>query len=228
MMARWLSLLVAAFLLCPTGARAQERPSPFSKIKEAVARKAFTLESTSALSLSVGAAFGQEYTRDLQFGLSYRYFFNDYLGIGVTVLGGLPFEGGLTDEIRSARPEAINNVRPETMRLAGTVDLHLVPIYGKFVLFGRFSVHYDLSLCVGFGVALVQGKGLDGQINIPTLPQRGTFTPSFGAGFRLLFSQHVGMTVDFRDYLWDEQNPITRQKSWSNHYSVTLGPTFRF
>jgi outer membrane beta-barrel protein len=227
-MARWLPFLIVAFLQSPPGAWAQERPSPFSKIKEAVVRKAFELDATSALSVSIGAAFGQEYTRDLQFGLSYRYFVNDYLGLGITLLGGLPFEGGMVDEIRSARPEALNNVRPEVMRLAGTVDLHLVPIYGKFVLFGRFSVHYDLSLCIGFGVALVEGKSLDGQTDVPALPRRGAFTPSFGAGFRLLFSQHVGMTFDFRDYLWDEQNPITRQKSWSNHYSVTLGPSFRF
>jgi outer membrane beta-barrel protein len=217
-----------ALTVLPAAAFAAEKTSPYEKIKDAVIRKIYSVESTSAFSIQVGAGFGQEYTRDLQFGLSYRYHPSHYIGVGATVLGGLSFESSLVGEIRNARPQSLNSVRPDVMPLAVMVDLHIVPIYGKFVAFGRYQVHYDLSLTVGAGVALVKRKALDGQTNVPEGGMRGSFSPSFGASLRMLFGKRVGLAAEFRDYVWSEDNPITRERGFANHFSVTLGPVFVF
>jgi len=222
---------IAAILLSvlSAGATATPRESPYKKIKNAVTRQAFGVASTSVIQVAVGGGFGQEFTRDLQFGLSYRYHLSPFIGLGLTVLGGLSFESGLVGEIRGAgRPELLNNVRPETMRAVATVDFHLVPIYGKFVLFGRYAVHYDLTLTVGVGVAAIQRKMLDGQTGIPEGGTRGALSPTVGASLRLLFSRNIGLFGEFRDFIWSEENAITRQRGISNHYSVTIGPAFVF
>src|SRR5262245_18199642 len=115
--------LAATALVGVSGAGAEERTSPYEKIKDAVIRKTHTVDHSHTFAINVGGGFGQEYTHDLQFGISYRYHPSNYVGVGFTFLGGLPFETGLVDEIRTARPAALNNVRPESMRAAGSVDL---------------------------------------------------------------------------------------------------------
>ena len=210
-------------------AYAAERESPYEKAKDAVVRKLSPSKGSHVLTVGVGVSFAQEYTRDLLFGLSYRYHFTEYIGAGVSVLGGLPFESGLVGDVRTANPAALNQIRPEVGQLAFTADFHLVPIYGKFVLFGKYVAHYGVTFSVGVGGVLAQGKKLDGQ----TVAERGSdfkVSPYWGVGLRILFSRSVGLAVDLRDYLWSERiatNPGD-QSSWGNHFALTIGPAFRF
>jgi outer membrane beta-barrel protein len=219
------ALLLAALL--PALATAEERPPPFRKIKDAVIRKAFPVEGTSALFLGIGGGFGQEYTRDLNFALSYRYHLKEYLGVGLTVVGGLTFGSALVEQVREAGQ--INAVRPEAPLAQAAVELHFVPVYGKFVLFGRYGVHYDLTLSVGVGVAAVKRKEFDGQSALGGGGLHGAFSPAFGVGLRMLFSKGVGLAAEFRDFVWSEKNPLNNnESSIASHYSFTIGPLFAF
>lgn len=229
--------VIARFALCGTlalcalssAAHAADRESPYEKIKDAVIRKAHPIAGQSVLTVNAGFGFGQEYTRDLQFSLSYRYHFNEYLGAGLTAAFSLPFESGLVDEIRSVRPASLNNLQPEAMMLGVTADFHLVPIYGKFVLFGKHAVHYTISVTAGAGMVLAKRKELDGQTGLPAADMKLKAAPAVGASLRLLFSKNVGLSVEFKDYLWDEALATNPAKSgWSNHFSIFVGPAFQF
>jgi outer membrane beta-barrel protein len=222
-MRRTIVPIALGLLALSSSAAAEERTPPFERIKDAVIRKIYSVERTHAFAINVGGGWGQEYTHDVQFGISYRYHPSNYIGVGLNFLGGLAFETGIVDEIRAQRPASLNNIRPETMRAVGTVDFHLVPIYGKFVAFGKYMVHYDLSLTIGAGVALVKAKALDGQTGVPEGSMRGAFTPAAGASLRMLFGKSAGLAAEFRDYIWSETGVGV-----AHHLSVTLGPVFVF
>lgn len=210
-------------------ASAAEREPPYKKIKDAVVRKLLPVEGSHVLSVGLGVSFGQEYTRELLFGVSYRYHWSEYMGAGLSVLGGLPFESGLVGDIRGASPAQLNNIRPEASMVAFTADFHVVPIYGKFVVFGKSVFHYALTLSVGVGGVLAQGKKLDGQ----TVDARGSefkVSPFWGLGLRIQFTRRVGLALDLRDYIWSERiaTSSTDKTGWGNHFALTIGPAFRF
>lgn len=223
-----LGALFCAFAWSPT-ADAADRESPYEKIKDAVIRKVHPIARKSVFTVNTGFGFGQEYTRDLQFSLSYRYHFNEFIGAGLTAVYSLPFESGLVGEIRNARPASLNNIQPEAMMLGVTADLHIVPIYGKFVVFGKHAVHYTISLTVGGGVVLAKRKDLDGQTGLPAADMNIKIAPAVGASLRMFFSKSVGLNLEFRDYIWSEALATDPTKSgWGNHYSFTVGPAFQF
>jgi hypothetical protein len=230
-MSRALALACLVVLSAAPLARAAERESSYARIKEAVVKQLHPVANRHALSIHVGVGFGQEFTRDLQFGLSYRYHWSDFFGAGLTVFGGLAFESGLVGDIRAARAASLDNIRPEAQLAAFTADFHLVPIYGKFVTFGKYAVHYTLTFSAGVGGVLATGKSLDGQS--PSVAARSSafkIAPFFGASLRLLFSRGVGLTFEFRDYIWSERlaTSSTDATGIGNHFSFSVGPVFLF
>ncbi len=104
-----------------------------------------------------------------------------------------------------------------------------MPIYGKFVAFGKFAVHYVMALTVGAGGVLAKRKDLDGQTGLPAAETSFRFAPNVGVHVRLSFSENVGMFAEFRDYIWQEKIATSpAEKAWGNHFSVVLGPAFSF
>ncbi|MCB9514510.1 MAG: outer membrane beta-barrel domain-containing protein [Deltaproteobacteria bacterium] len=145
----------------------------------------------------VGSTINDAFNRNIMVGLSWRYFFQNWVGIGLDVLGGFGVDTKLADRINrelstEAQPFSLSKT---TLDLLANATLEFVPIDGKFMLFGKFQARIDLHLQLGLGIALVGG---DGRIQAKT-----ALMPVVGAGIRFYPTNWFAIGAECRDYIVD-------------------------
>jgi outer membrane beta-barrel protein len=144
-----------------------------------------------------GSTINDAYARNVLVGLTWRYFFQNWVGIGLDVMGGFGLDTKLADRINKelsteAQPFALSRT---TLRLLANASLEFVPIDGKFMLFGKYHARIDLHLQLGLGMALVAG---DGRIN-----DKAALMPVIGAGIRFYPTPWFAIGAECRDYIVD-------------------------
>ncbi|MEZ4269165.1 MAG: outer membrane beta-barrel domain-containing protein [Myxococcota bacterium] len=144
-----------------------------------------------------GSTINDAYARNILVGLSWRYYFQNWLGIGLDVMGGFGLDTKLADRINrelstEAQPFALSRT---TLRLLANATLEFVPIDGKFMLFGKFHARIDLHLNLGLGMALVAGDG--------RIEDKAALMPVIGAGIRFYPTPWFAIGAECRDYIVD-------------------------
>ncbi len=175
-----------------------------------VPRKAFLKGGRVELFPFTGVSLNDVLIRHYSFGGELNYFLSDVFSVG---LQGQYFVKQRTDRestvgLQYNRVPALNQYK-----FAGALDLGYVPGYGKFTLFNKFIVHWDLMVSAGVGVIQTE--------IIPRFVTDAAFknnqvAANIGAGTRLYISNWLTFNVAVRDYMFNDQfepNGRTRDQS---------------
>ena len=176
----------------------------------------------------VGFSFGDVYVRNLSAGLNYRYYFTNWFGAGVDFYAHyLNLDTSLTGQITDELTQPGQSGAPSTSGLGimATAAITLVPIYGKFMLFGKVPLAYDVHIIAGAGYATTSGTG--------RIESGGGFTPMFGFGARIFFSSWIALEVEVRDYMLNMQlvapsSVVNPAETFEHNWMVTTGVSFFF
>lgn len=175
-----------------------------------------------------GFSVNDEYTRALSAGLSYRYYFNNWIGVGVDFMATyVSLDTGLTEQIEAKLTQPGQTGRPSlaTPEFLVTASATFVPIYGKMMWFGSLPVAYDIHFLLGAGMATIAGEGrIDDSV---------TWTPMVGVGTRLFFSDWIAVEMTLRDYIIEYAKAapaaVTAPKEeFEQHLMFTVGISFVF
>ncbi len=185
--------------------------------------------SRHEVSPTFGFGINDAYQRTLSAGLGYRYFVNNWLGVGVDLMGTyLSLDSALTEQIDEKLSAPGQSGRPSTSNISflATGGVTLVPLYGKMMLFGKLPMSYDVHVLAGAGWVGFSGQGL--------IDSGGSFAPVVGVGFRAFVSEWISAQVTIRDYMLIDQ-PLVAEASvkdppggFEQNFMVTIGVSFFF
>ena len=178
----------------------------------------------------IGMSFDDPYLRDLSVGIKYRYYFTNWLGVGVDIAAHYAHvETSLTEQIESKTSQAGVSGAPSTSGLGvlGTASVTLVPIHGKFMFLGKFPVAYDVHVFGGAGFATTDSQNPD------RIKDTVVFSSMFGFGVRFFLSEWIAIEVDVRDYMMTRvlaapyyvEDP---SEDFQHNWMVTTGVSFFF
>ncbi len=178
----------------------------------------------------VGFTFNDAYKNSLAAGLSYRYFINNWLGVGVDFMGTYKaLDTSLTEQIDAKLSAPGVSGRPSTTNLSflAGVGVTLVPLYGKMMLVGTFPAYYDVHFVVGAGYAGYTGDG--------KIESGGGFAPMVGVGARWFFSDWIALELEVRDYILVDMPVVAPANividsgdGVEQNFMVTVGVSFFF
>lgn len=170
-----------------------------------VPRKAFLRGGRLELFPFTGVSLNDVLIRHYSFGGDLNYFLTDVFSIG---LQGQYFIKERTDRESVVGLQYNRVATLNKYKWAAALNFGYVPAYGKFTMFNRFIVHWDLFVSGGVGV-------IQSEI-IPRVVGDASFTnnriaPNAGIGTRLVVSNWLTFNVALRDYIFsDLYEPLTR------------------
>ncbi len=177
---------------------------------------------------AVGFTLNDAFRRNLLYGVQIAYHVSDSFAIGATGFGAFAFNSDLADRIESERPERADEGALADIAFMGTLDFIYTPIMGKFALFGRTVLNYDMHVLAGIGGTQIGGA-----------PELETFavTPVAGIGLRAFVTDGFALNIEVRDYLYaaslnavpnEDGRVEATESSFGNHFAVTIGAGFFF
>jgi outer membrane beta-barrel protein len=236
---RFLSLVAVAALFAGVGpARAESgvagnKKSALEKLEEgdAVRKRVLLREGRFEAAPTLGVTLGDAFQRNVLFGAQLAYHFSEAWALGATVFGGVAVNTGLADKVKDERPDRVDDNAFSKLGLLGTLDVYYSPLIGKFALFGREVVHYDLHLLAGIGGAQVSGNSkVEGFSPAPVV----------GLGMRTFVNDWMSVNLSVRDYIYSSAlNAVTQtddkgstktkaSSELSNNFALTVGFAFYF
>lgn len=228
------AFLVAALLLpaiAPAASIQGPRRSALERLEEGEAiRKRLQLrggrfEATPSFGFTLNDAF----QRNFLFGIHLAYHLSDSWAIGGTAYGGTAFNTDLADRIDAKRGEKVDAGAFSNVGFLGSVEVSYTPLIGKFALFGRKVMNYDISVTLGVGGASVSGS--------PDVEEL-TVAPMFGVGVRTFFTEWGALVFEVRDYIYSSAlNAVptandeggtdnTSSNSFRNNFMLGIGFAF--
>jgi outer membrane beta-barrel protein len=162
-----------------------------------VPRKAFLKGGRLELAPFTGVTVNDNLIRHYVFGADFNYFLTDALWVG---LQGQYFVKQLSTQ---AELVGLQFNRTSTMNrylYGGAFNMGYVPTYGKFALFNRQIVHWEIWISAGFGATFTEVIARD------PAQQKNAFkntalTPNAGLGGRLFITDWLTLNVALRDYI---------------------------
>ena len=171
-----------------------------------VPRKAFLKGGRLELAPFTGITLNDVLIRHYAFGGDLNFYLTDVFSIGI--------QGQYFIKERSEREGLVGLQynRIPTMnryRYAAAFNFGYVPGYGKFTLFNRFIMHWDIFVNAGVGaiwseiIPRVAGDEVFHTISL---------APDFAAGTRFFLSDWLTVSFAFRDYVFNDKfEPLDRQ-----------------
>lgn len=168
-----------------------------------------------------GVTINDNLIQHFGFGGEVNYFLTDILALGLE--GVYYFKNVLDEEFKTryhfGRVPSLN-----TYKFTAALNFAYVPLHGKFALFNKHILHFEVFAAAGVGVT--------GTEIIPRDYQYETFghyaiTIPVSLGMRLLVNKWLAVNVRFKDYMMiDKFEPLGRG-SWSpcgtNQYTTKDG-----
>jgi outer membrane beta-barrel protein len=168
-----------------------------------VPRKAFLKGGRLELSPFTGVSVNDILVRHYAFGVDLNYFLTDVLWVG---LQGQYFVKALTERedligLQYNRIPTLNHYK-----YGGALNFGYVPVYGKFALFNRSIMHWEIYASAGIGITVSE--------TIPRNPGTSPFTnqlltPNVGIGSRFFLFNWLTVNFALRDYIMaDKFEPL--------------------
>ncbi len=210
------------------------RRSALDRLEEtdAVRRRLLLRGGRFEVTPTVGFTLNDPYQRNILLGAGLTYHVADTFALGITALGALNIETGLAEEVQSKREERVDGF--SGVSLLGTAELTYTPLFGKFALFGRAIVNYDLHVTIGGGVALT---GPVEDVETEDLDKASPVIVA-GIGLRSFVSDWFSLNIEVRDYIYpsainsvanaDINGDAEAEEEWSNNFAVIVGFGFFF
>jgi outer membrane beta-barrel protein len=173
-----------------------------------VPRKAFLKSGRLELFPMSGVTLNDVLIRHYSFGGSLNYYVSDVFSIGV--------EGQYYIKERTDRESVIglqyNRVASLNRYLySGALNFGYVPGYGKFTLFNRYIIHWDVY--VQGGVGLIQTEIIPRKVGDATF-KNNRIAPNLGVGTHLFLSNWLTFNVALKDYLFNDlYEPTNREQN---------------
>jgi outer membrane beta-barrel protein len=163
-----------------------------------VPRKAFLKGGRLELFPMSGVTLNDVLIRHYSFGGMLNYYISDVFSIGV--------EGQYYIKERTDRESVIglqyNRVASLNRYLySGALNFGYVPGYGKFTLFNRYIIHWDLY--VQGGVGLIQTEIIPRVVGAETF-KNNRIAPNLGVGTHLFLSNWLTFNVVLKDYVFND------------------------
>jgi len=163
-----------------------------------VPRKAFLKGGRLELAPFAGVTVNDNLIRHYVFGADLNYFLTDALWIG---LQGQYFVKQLETQEELVGLQFNRSSTLNKYLYGGSFNMGYVPTYGKFALFNRQIVHWEIWASAGVGATFTQVIARD-----PAEQNRKGFkntalTPNVGIGGRLFMTDWLTLNVAIRDYI---------------------------
>ena len=161
-----------------------------------VPRKAFLKKSRLELAPFAGITLNDPLIRHYSLGADLNYYITDVLSIG---LEGQYFIKELSERESLVGLQYYLVPTLNKLKYHGAIAMGYVPGYGKFGLFNKYIVHWDLTVALGIGMMWTE--------IIPRNFGDQSFTnrniaPHVGVGARLFVLDWLTLSLTFRDYAY--------------------------
>lgn len=230
-----MGLLAAATLFAATPTLAANiagpRRSALDRLEEgdAIRKRLLLRGGRFELAPAIGFTLNDAFQRNILFGANLSYHITDAFALGVTGFGATALDTGLAEEVLSKRGDRADGF--SSIQFMATGEIVYTPLIGKFALFGRSVINYDLHLLAGGGFTGLAG---DGAPDLDT----GSPVAVAGFGFRAFISNWMAANIEVRDYIFSSAlNSIANAEAdggnnteveISNNFAVTIGFGFFF
>lgn len=229
-----IALLLAALVL-PTFTYAASiqgpRRSALDRLEEgeAIRRRVQLRGGRFEAAPTVGFTLNDAFQRNFLFGVHLAYHISDSWAIGGTAYGGTSTNSDLADRIDSERSEKVADGDFSSVGFLSSLEVSYTPLIGKFALFGRSVLNYDINLTLGVGGASVSGDPEVEELAI---------APMFGVGLRVFVNDWGAITFEMRDYIYssalnsvpsaDDEGDTSNQADSEFRNNFMLGFGFAF
>lgn len=173
-------------------------------------RKRFLKGGRVEFSPFTGVSVNDILIRHFVFGLDFNYFLTDALWVG---LQGNYYIKNLTEQ-QSLLGLQYNRIATLNQYLyGGSLNFGYVPVYGKFALFNKNIVHWEIFISAGVGIT--KTEIIPRQVGADTF-QTNALTPNAGIGGRFFLLDWLTVNWAVRDYiLLDRYEPANRTADMS-------------
>jgi len=226
------------FSAAPPTARAQEiqLEGPLAGAP-AVRRMVLYREGRFFLTPTVTFTILDTYRRHMLFGAKAEYNILDWLSAGIYFGGGFGWRTGIADQINDLGIDDVPGQNYDLnfprrgqvdqqlgqLQWLGAVEGRVIPLRGKFSLFGKLFLAMDVYVNLGVGIAGVKERGVtdcSAQMPGPSCPDdtylpmetRVAVGPSFGGGVTVYFNDWIGLNLEYRS------TPFTWNQSGTDEY----------
>jgi len=206
------------------------RRSALDRLEEgdAIRRRMLLRGGRFEVAPTVGFTLNDAFKRNILFGANLNYHVTDNFALGVNAMGGFALDTGLAEDVLNKREEKVEGF--SSVQLMASGEIVYTPLIGKFALFGRSIVNYDLHLLIGGGLASLTGDAQDLDSASPMAVA--------GIGFRAFVGDWMAINLQVRDYIFssainsvagaDIDGSAIAESEISNNFAVTLGFGFFF
>jgi outer membrane beta-barrel protein len=162
-----------------------------------IPRKAFLKGGRVELQPFAGITINDNLIRHYVFGLDLNYFLTDVFWVG---LEGQYYIHQLTNEEELLGSEY--NLAPtlNEYKYGGALNFGYVPVYGKFALFNRSIISWEIWASAGIGVTMTKVIPRDPS-NSALAFTNTDLTPNVGLGGRFFLTDWLTINYAFRDYI---------------------------
>jgi outer membrane beta-barrel protein len=162
-----------------------------------VPRKAFIKSGRFELAPFTGVTVNDNLIRHYMFGADLNYFLTDVFSVGIQ---GQYFIKQLTNQeelvgLQFNRASSLNKYL-----YGGALNFGYVPVYGKFALFNKSIVHWEIWASAGVGATVTEVLPRD-PANQSKAFKNTDLTPNVGIGTRLFLLDWLTVNVALRDYI---------------------------
>jgi outer membrane beta-barrel protein len=163
-----------------------------------VPRKAFLKAGRLELFPYTGVSLNDVLIRHYAFGGELNYYLSDVFSVGL--------EGQYYVKERTDRESLVGLQYDRVSTLnrylwAGSLNFAYVPGYGKFTLFNRYIINWDLY--IQGGVGLIQTEIIPRIVGDSTF-KNNRIMPNIGAGTHLFLSNWLSFNVAVKDYIFND------------------------
>ena len=216
------ALIVASILALAATAVAQETPENYGDTIHVIQPKPVLQQGRLNLTPQLGMTINDAMHRNFKVGAQASYHFTERLFLGGLFewydFGGII--GGETQAYRDVNAATGATVDSPFLNWSAGGELGFVPLFGKFALFNRGIMFYDVAVTAGAAYTnsssitnpLLNEGGVGGTISLST---------------RLFFNEWMAMNIEIRDVIY--QGNVQGQSGVLSHsVTASAGMSFYF
>lgn len=170
-----------------------------------VVRKPFLKQKRTELYPFVGTTMNDNMIRHYTIGGELSYYLTDVLAIGVE---GQYYQRAFREPFDLVARQARRLPTVNEYKWSAALNFHYVPVYGKFAIFDRRLVTWEVAFTAGIGAG--QSQVIPRDTKFPGFTNF-LIMPNIGANMRFFLAKWLTVNVGVRDYLFiDKFEPTNR------------------
>ena len=203
--------LAADMAASDAAAAAAVKAGPIQKTKLSwadivvVVRKPFLKSGRTELMPMFGTTMNDNMIRHYQIGGMLSYYLTDVLAIGVE---GFYYQPSFREPFDLVARQARRLPTVNTYQWSAALDFHYVPVYGKFAIFDKKLITWEVFFTAGIGAG--QSKVEERDKKYPGFTNL-LIQPNIGASMRFFLAKWLTVNIGIRDYVfYDKFEPTDR------------------